>query len=100
MTILVRKHIMQQPRQGVDGLSQNPMQTLITGTVAPGLSRRIPHFTSELALLTRNQILVRAISEARSQMERIMLAAINIHYFGELPGREYPAILAAVKCFD
>ena len=50
-----------------------------------------------IALLARNQMLVRAVSEARSQMERIMLAAVDIHYFGELPGREHLAILAAIR---
>lgn len=50
-----------------------------------------------IALLARNQILVRAVTEARSQMERIMLAAINIHYFGELPVHEHLEILAAIR---
>lgn len=50
-----------------------------------------------IALLARNQMLVKAVSEARSQMERIMLAAIDIHYFGEVPGREHLAILNAIR---
>lgn len=50
-----------------------------------------------IALLARNQMLVRAVSEARSQMERIMLAAVDINYFGELPRREHLAILAAIR---
>jgi DNA-binding GntR family transcriptional regulator len=50
-----------------------------------------------IALLARNQMLVKAVSEARSQMERIMLAAIDIHYFGEVPGREHLAILTAIR---
>ena len=50
-----------------------------------------------IARLARNQMLVRAVSEARSQMERIMLAAVDINYFGELPGREHLAILAAIR---
>ena len=50
-----------------------------------------------IAFLARNQLLVRAVSEARSQMERIMLAAADINYFGELPGREHLAILAAIR---
>jgi len=53
-----------------------------------------------IALLARNQMLVRAVSEARSQMERIMLAAVDINYFGELPGREHLAILAAIRDRD
>lgn len=50
-----------------------------------------------IATLARNQMLMRAVSEARSQMERIMLAAVDINYFGELPGREHLAILAAIR---
>ena len=50
-----------------------------------------------IALLARNQMLVRAVGEARSQMERIMLAAVDINYFGELPVREHLAILAAIR---
>jgi GntR family transcriptional regulator, rspAB operon transcriptional repressor len=50
-----------------------------------------------IALLTRNQMLFQAVNEARSQMERIMLAAIDIHYFGEVPKREHLDILAAIK---
>jgi DNA-binding GntR family transcriptional regulator len=50
-----------------------------------------------IALLARNQMLVKAVSEARSQMERLMLAAIDIHYFGEVPGREHLAILNAIR---
>ena len=53
-----------------------------------------------IALLARNQMLVRAVGEARSQMERIMLAAVDINYFGELPGREHLAILAAIRDRD
>ena len=53
-----------------------------------------------IALLARNQMLVRAVSEARSQMERIMLAALDIHYFGEVPGREHLAILTAIRDRD
>jgi len=47
--------------------------------------------------LSRNQMLVRAISEARSQMERIMYAAIDIHYFGEVPTREHQEIIKAIR---
>ena len=53
-----------------------------------------------IALLARNQMLVRAVSEARSQMERIMLAAVDINYFGELPGREHREILQAIQDRD
>jgi DNA-binding GntR family transcriptional regulator len=53
-----------------------------------------------IALLTRNQMLSQAVTEARSQMERIMLAAIDIHYFGEVPKREHLDILSAIKDRD
>jgi hypothetical protein len=43
-----------------------------------------------IARLSRNQMLVRAVNEARSQMERIMYAAIDIHYYGEVPARGTP----------
>jgi len=53
-----------------------------------------------IARLARNQMLLQAVSEARSQMERIMYAAIDIHYFGELPGREHREILQAIRDHD
>jgi len=49
-----------------------------------------------IARLSRNQMLVRTVSEARCQMERIMYAAIDIHYYGELPTREHQDIIAAI----
>lgn len=53
-----------------------------------------------VALLARNQFLVQAVKDSRSQMERIMLAAIDIEYFGEVPTREHLDILAAIKKKD
>jgi DNA-binding GntR family transcriptional regulator len=50
-----------------------------------------------IARLSRNQMLVRAVSEARCQMERIMYAAIDIHYYGEVPTREHKAIMRAIR---
>jgi GntR family transcriptional regulator, rspAB operon transcriptional repressor len=50
-----------------------------------------------IARLARNQMLLQAVSEARNQMERIMYAAIDIHYYGELPGREHREILQAIR---
>jgi len=50
-----------------------------------------------IARLARNQMLVRAISEARSQMARIMYAAIDIHYYGEVPTREHQEIIKAIR---
>lgn len=54
-------------------------------------------FHMGIARLSRNQMLVRAVSEARSQMERIMYAAIDIHYFGEVPTREHKEIVEAIQ---
>ena len=53
-----------------------------------------------IARLTRNQMLFEAVHEARSQMERIMLAAIDINYFGEMPKQEHMNILKAIKDRD
>jgi DNA-binding GntR family transcriptional regulator len=50
-----------------------------------------------IARLSRNQMLVRAVNEARSQMERIMYAAIDIHYYGEVPAREHQQIVKAIQ---
>jgi len=57
-------------------------------------------FHVTLARLSRNQMVVQAVSEARSQMERIMFAAIDINYFGEAPGREHREILKAIQDRD
>jgi DNA-binding GntR family transcriptional regulator len=54
-------------------------------------------FHVSIARLSRNQMLIQAVSEARSQMERIMHAAIDIHYFGEVPGREHGEIVLAIQ---
>ena len=50
-----------------------------------------------IARLSRNQMLERAVSEARCQMERIMYAAIDINYYGEFPLREHMQILEAIR---
>jgi GntR family transcriptional regulator, rspAB operon transcriptional repressor len=54
-------------------------------------------FHMGIARLSRNQMLVRAVGEARSQMERIMYAAIDIHYYGEVPSREHKDIMKAIE---
>lgn len=54
-------------------------------------------FHITIARLSRNQMLMQAVSEARSQMERIMYAAIDINYYGEAPGREHREILKAIQ---
>ena len=54
-------------------------------------------FHMDIARLSRNQMLVRAVAEARCCMERIMYAAIDIHYYGEVPTREHCDILKAIE---
>jgi DNA-binding GntR family transcriptional regulator len=53
-----------------------------------------------IARLSRNQMLLRAVSEARCLMERIIYAAIDIGYYGELPLREHAEILKAIQNRD
>lgn len=50
-----------------------------------------------IARLSRNQLLVRAVDDVRCQMERIMYAAIDIGYYGELPVEEHLEILKAIR---
>ena len=50
-----------------------------------------------IARLSRNQMLVRAVTEARSLMERIMYAAIDINYYGEVPTQEHHDIIKAIR---
>lgn len=57
-------------------------------------------FHITVARLSRNQMLLQAVSEARSQMERIMFAAIDIDYFGEAPSREHRDIVKAIQEHD
>jgi DNA-binding GntR family transcriptional regulator len=57
-------------------------------------------FHTTIARMARNQMLLQAVSEARSQMERIMFAAIDIHYYGELPNREHLEIVEAIQSRD
>lgn len=53
-----------------------------------------------IARLSRNQMLVRAVAEARSLMERIMYAAIDIQYYGEVPTQEHRDIIKAIREHD
>ncbi len=53
-----------------------------------------------IARLSRNQMLVRAVTEARSLMERIMYAAIDINYYGEVPTQEHRDIIKAIREHD
>ena len=49
-----------------------------------------------IARLARNQLLLNAVESVRCQMERIMYAAIDIGYYGEVPGREHRGLLEAI----
>jgi len=49
-----------------------------------------------VAWLARNQLLLKAVQAVRSQMERIMYAAIDIGYYGELPVDEHCHIVEAI----
>lgn len=53
-----------------------------------------------IAQLARNQLLLHAVEAVRCHMERIMYAAIDIGYYGQLPGREHCAILDAINARD
>lgn len=53
-----------------------------------------------IARLTRNPMLVRAVSDMRSHMERVMYAAIDIGYYGEAPVQEHEAIITAIRTQD
>jgi DNA-binding GntR family transcriptional regulator len=56
-----------------------------------------------IARLTQNALMVRAVSQMRTQMERIMFAAaesVDPSYYGSVPEREHTAILQAIKRND
>lgn len=53
-----------------------------------------------IAQLTRNRLVLRAVDDVRCHMERIMYAAIDIGYYGEVPAREHTDILKAVRRRD
>jgi DNA-binding GntR family transcriptional regulator len=53
-----------------------------------------------IAQMTRNRLVLRAVREVRCLMERIMFAAIDIGYYGEVPAREHTEILAAIERRD
>jgi len=57
-------------------------------------------FHIAIAELTRNPLLVQTVKDMRSQMERVMYAAIDIGYFGEAPVREHNEILKAIRQRD
>ena len=57
-------------------------------------------FHNGIADLTRNRYLMTAVAEMRSQMERIMYAAIDVGYYGEAPIREHADVLNAIAAGD
>ena len=57
-------------------------------------------FHNAIADLTRNPLLVRAVADMRSQMERIMYASIDAGYYGELPVSEHCGIVEAIQNRD
>jgi DNA-binding GntR family transcriptional regulator len=57
-------------------------------------------FHNAIAQLTRNLLLIRAVADMRSQMERIMYASIDAGYYGELPVREHCGIVEAIQNRD
>ena len=57
-------------------------------------------FHLNIARLARNHLLLQGVEAARCQMERIMYAAIDIGYYGELPVHEHRGILDAIKKRD
>jgi len=57
-------------------------------------------FHIAIAELTRNPLLIRAVADMRSQMERIMYASIDVGYYGELPLREHCGIIEAIQNRD
>ncbi len=57
-------------------------------------------FHNAIAGLTRNPLLIRAVADMRSQMERIMYASIDAGYYGELPVMEHQGIVEAIQNRD
>jgi GntR family transcriptional regulator, rspAB operon transcriptional repressor len=53
-----------------------------------------------IAKLARNRLLLRAVADVRSHMERIMYAAIDIGYYGEVPASEHSQIIEAIRARD
>jgi DNA-binding GntR family transcriptional regulator len=53
-----------------------------------------------IARLTRNRLVVRAVTDVRCQMERIMFAAMDIGYYGEVPAREHTELVQAIRRHD
>lgn len=50
-----------------------------------------------LAEIARNKILLQAVRDVRSQMERIMYAASDLDYYGESPSKEHAGVVDAIE---
>ncbi len=57
-------------------------------------------FHNSIARLTRNPLLIGAVADMRSHMERIMYASIDAGYYGELPVSEHRGIVEAIQNRD
>jgi GntR family transcriptional regulator, rspAB operon transcriptional repressor len=60
-------------------------------------------FHVAIARLTQNSLMVRAVAQMRTRMERILFAAVDTidpKYYGEVPAREHSAILRAIRRSD
>lgn len=53
-----------------------------------------------IARLGHNRLMVRAVADLRCQMERIMFAAMDIGYYGEVPTLEHEEIVEAIRRRD
>jgi len=53
-----------------------------------------------IARLTRNPLLIRAVTDMRSHMERIMFTSAEFGYYGEMPMHEHSGILKAIEKRD
>lgn len=53
-----------------------------------------------LAELSRNKLLLQSVRDVRCQMERIMYAAIDLPYYGEMPTHEHAGIVDALQRQD
>lgn len=80
-------------------LAQTRYETRNRGSYEKFIERDT-EFHIGIARLTRNRLLLRAVADVRSHMERIMYAAIDIGYYGEVPAREHSQIMEAIRKRD
>jgi GntR family transcriptional regulator, rspAB operon transcriptional repressor len=58
------------------------------------------NFHITIARLSRNQMLVQAVSQARSQMERIFFTSIDMNHYGKAQARGHREIVEAIQHRD